>query len=57
MDNMEEEYRQSHMQRLTRGLCSADKGVVFLDILNNLERISDHAVNVAEYVEAEKVHA
>ena len=57
VDNMEEEYRQSHMQRLTRGLCSADKGVVFLDILNNLERISDHAVNVAEYVEAEKVHA
>lgn len=57
VDNMEEEYRQSHMQRLTRGLCSADRGVVFLDILNNLERISDHAVNVAEYVEAEKVHA
>ncbi|MBQ2287111.1 MAG: hypothetical protein II251_00165, partial [Lachnospiraceae bacterium] len=40
-----------------RGMCSADRGIVFLDVLSNLERISDHAVNIAEYVEAEKVHA
>ena len=45
------------MERLSKGLCSADTGIVFLDILSNLERISDHAVNIAEYVEAEKVAA
>lgn len=57
VDSMEEELRHSHMERLTTGLCSADTGIVFLDILSNLERISDHAVNIAEYVEAEKVAA
>ena len=56
VDSMEEELRHSHMERLTTGLCSADTGIVFLDILSNLERISDHAVNIAEYVE-EKVSA
>ena len=57
VDSMEEELRHSHMERLSKGLCSADTGIVFLDILSNLERISDHAVNIAEYVEAEKVSA
>ena len=57
VDGMEEEMRHGHMDRLARGMCSADRGIVFLDVLSNLERISDHAVNIAEYVEAEKVHA
>ena len=56
VDDMEEEMRHGHMDRLARGMCSADRGIVFLDVLSNLERISDHAVNVAEYVEAEKAH-
>ena len=56
VDGMEEEMRHGHMDRLARGMCSADRGIVFLDVLSNLERISDHAVNIAEYVEAEKVH-
>lgn len=55
VDSMEEDMRHNHMERLAKGLCSADTGIVFLDILSNLERISDHAVNIAEYVEAEKV--
>lgn len=55
VDSMEEDMRHNHMERLSKGLCSADTGIVFLDILSNLERISDHAVNIAEYVEAEKV--
>ncbi len=57
VDGMEEEMRHGHMDRLARGMCSADRGIVFLDVLSNLERISDHSVNIAEYVEAEKVNA
>ena len=38
VDSMEEELRHSHMERLSKGLCSADTGIVFLDILSNLER-------------------
>ena len=50
VDNLEEELRQKHIERLTRGLCKPASGVVFLDILTNLERISDHADNIAEYI-------
>ena len=50
VDNLEEELRQKHIERLTQGLCKPAAGVVFLDILTNLERISDHADNIAEYI-------
>ena len=35
------------------GLCKPSNGVVFLDILSNLERMSDHANNLADCVLAE----
>lgn len=35
------------------GKCLPSNGVVFLDILSNLERMSDHAKNVAECVQEE----
>jgi phosphate:Na+ symporter len=52
VDSMEEDMRHDHIERLSKGLCAADTGIIFLDMLSNLERISDHAVNIAEYVEA-----
>ena len=36
-----------HIKRLKEGICSIDTGVVFLDVLNNAERISDHCSNIA----------
>lgn len=53
VDDYEEEYRAEHIDRLARGECSASAGVLFLDALSNLERISDHAVNIAQYVRQE----
>lgn len=50
VDRIEDELRRKHMKRLANGLCKPTAGVVFLDILSNLERISDHADNVAGYV-------
>ena len=35
------------IRRLKDGVCSIDTGVVFLDVLNNAERISDHCSNIA----------
>ena len=35
------------IRRLKDGICSIDTGVVFLDVLNNAERISDHCSNIA----------
>jgi len=50
VDAMEREMRQSHMTRLSKGECTTDAGIVFLDIIGDLERISDHADNIAGYV-------
>ena len=52
-DNMEEELRERHIERISSGECSTSAGIVFLDILTNLERISDHAYNLAGYVKDE----
>ncbi len=53
VDNLEEELRAKHIQRLSAGECKTSAGVVFLDIISNLERISDHADNIAGYVKEE----
>ncbi|MCD8371360.1 MAG: Na/Pi cotransporter family protein [Clostridiales bacterium] len=53
VDSQEEELREKHIERLAAGECTASAGVVFLDILSNLERISDHAYNLAGYVKSE----
>ena len=53
VDSMEEELREKHIERLSKQLCKPENGVVFLDIISNLERISDHAYNLAGYVISE----
>ena len=50
IDKMERKYRKNHIVRLNEGACSAQSGMVFVDIVSNLERIGDHAVNIAEAV-------
>lgn len=53
VDTMEEELREKHIERLSKQLCKPSNGVIFLDIISNLERISDHAYNLAGYVISE----
>ena len=53
VDNMEEELREKHIERLSQNECSPSSGVVFLDLISNLERVSDHAYNIAGYVKDE----
>ncbi|PUB12564.1 Na/Pi cotransporter family protein [Paenisporosarcina sp. OV554] len=50
IDKMERKFRKKHILRLTEGSCSPQAGIVFVDIVSNLERIGDHAVNIAEAV-------
>ena len=47
IDILVEKLRAQHIKRLKDGICSIDTGVVFLDVLNNAERISDHCSNIA----------
>ena len=53
VDELEDLFREKHIARLSKGKCTPESGVVFLDIMSNLERISDHASNIAGYVIAE----
>ncbi|WP_203361740.1 Na/Pi cotransporter family protein [Bacillus sp. REN10] len=50
IDKMERKLRKQHILRLTEGACTAQAGIVFVDIISNLERMGDHAVNIAEAV-------
>ena len=53
VDTLEEELREKHIERLSAGKCDPSAGVVFLDLISNLERIYDHAYNLAGYVKDE----
>ncbi len=50
IDRMQELLRDKHIERLKNGSCSVESGAQFLELLINLERISDHCSNVAVYV-------
>ncbi|MBZ5201323.1 Na/Pi cotransporter family protein [Planomicrobium chinense] len=50
IDKMERKFRKKHILRLNEGQCSAQAGIVFVDIVSNLERIGDHSVNIAEAI-------
>jgi len=50
IDKMERRFRKNHITRLNEGSCSAQAGMVFVDIVSNLERVGDHAVNIAEAI-------
>ena len=49
IDNQERNYRKAHIDRLNRGECDPEKGVNFITLLSNLERIGDHSNNIAGY--------
>ncbi len=50
IDRMEKRFRESHIARVNCGQCFPPSGVIFLDIITNLERIGDHNTNIAQVV-------
>jgi len=50
VDAIEQQYRDNHIRRLGKGECNPATGVIFLDILSNLERAGDHAENIAKKI-------
>jgi len=47
LDRLEDAYKANHIARVEEGTCDPDAGILFVEILHNLERIGDHAVNIA----------
>ncbi|UCZ55203.1 Na/Pi cotransporter family protein [Bacillus shivajii] len=54
IDKMERKLRKQHILRLNEGKCSGSAGIAYVDMVSNLERIGDHAVNIAEAVIGEE---
>ncbi len=50
VDQYERKLRASHINRLSSHECNTQSGICFLDMLTNLERVSDHAMNIAQLV-------
>ena len=47
IDEMERQYQQSHVDRLTKNECTPEAGMIFSDVISGLERVADHATNIA----------
>ncbi|MBQ9635981.1 MAG: Na/Pi cotransporter family protein [Acidaminococcaceae bacterium] len=46
----QKEMRKNHIRRLNEGACHPDSGLVFLELLINMKRTSDHAKNICQMV-------
>ena len=55
IDELEVKFRENNIKRLSSKMCLADSGVMFFDLLSNIERIGDHANNIAT-IKAGKKH-
>lgn len=47
IDIKERKYQSKHVKRLTKNECTPEAGMVFSDTVSGLERIADHATNIA----------
>jgi len=48
VDKIEESIRINHIQRLSQDKCSVDSSIIYIDLISNLERVSDHCSNIAK---------
>ena len=50
LNRMQIDLRRSHIQRMTEGGCSAEAGLIFIDLVDTVEKIGDHLTNIAQAV-------
>lgn len=50
IDLQQKQYQEEHIRRMSIGTCSIEAGLIFVEILSNLERIADHSRNIAYFV-------
>ena len=48
IDDLVDAYKNAHIARMEKRECSADTGMLFVEMLTDLERVGDHALNIAE---------
>ncbi len=50
INEMQSQFRGSHIRRLQSGTCDAMTGLTYIDFVNNMEKIGDHLSNIAQGV-------
>ena len=47
IDDREKKLQRAHVKRLTKNKCTPEAGMIFSDTISGLERVADHATNIA----------
>jgi phosphate:Na+ symporter len=50
LNKMQIDFRRSHVQRMSEGVCSPEAGLIFIDLVDNVEKVGDHLNNIAQGV-------
>jgi phosphate:Na+ symporter len=50
INRMQIDFRRSHVERMGQGFCSAVSGLIFIDLVDNVEKIGDHLTNIAQAI-------
>jgi len=50
LNRMQIDFRRSHVQRMSEGICSPEAGLIFIDLVDNVEKVGDHLTNIAQGV-------
>ena len=50
LNQMQIDFRRNHVRRMTEGGCSVEAGLIFVDLVDNVEKIGDHLKNIAQAV-------
>ncbi|MFH1717786.1 MAG: Na/Pi cotransporter family protein [Planctomycetota bacterium] len=50
LNTMQIEFRRSHVDRMTEGICTPQAGLIFIDLVDNIEKSGDHLTNIAQAI-------
>ena len=50
LNRMQVEFRRHHVNRMQKGISTAHAGVIFIDLVDNAEKIGDHLTNIAQAI-------
>ncbi len=50
LNKMQIDFRRMHVERMGGGICSPQAGLIFVDLVDNVEKIGDHLTNIAQAV-------
>jgi len=50
LNQMQVDFRRSHVQRMSEGKCSPEAGLIFIDLVDNIEKTGDHLTNIAQAI-------